>query len=86
MCARTMEAEADREGAVRAYDPGAISRSWTTKSANSGPGPAMYDLAPLPRPPVLGRNDKKNSWFGVRAVQDVSVNLKVPGVSYDTRV
>lgn len=31
------------------------------------------------------KQKKKNSWFGIRSGEDVRVNLKVPGVSYDTR-
>ncbi|KPI43774.1 uncharacterized protein AB675_6225 [Cyphellophora attinorum] len=50
---------------------------------------AGYDAAGSKGGVALGPTDKrmkKNSFVGVRAVQDVRVNLKVPGLSYDTRV
>lgn len=85
-CAQVLEAEMDREGMVRAYDPGAVQRSWSTKS---GPGPEVYDMESLvPPAKVYGdgaRREKKNSWMGIRAVQQVPVNLNVPG-GYATRV
>lgn len=85
MCARQMEAEADREGLVREYDPG-VARSWTTKSGG-GPGPAVaaYELDNLPPPRFAEPRAKKNSFMGIRGVQDVPVNLYVPG-GYATRV
>ncbi|ETN46906.1 uncharacterized protein HMPREF1541_01095 [Cyphellophora europaea CBS 101466] len=87
MCARTMEMSADREGLVRAYDPG-VAQSWSTKST-SGPAPtvAAYEMGSLPPPPIFAdRKVKKNSYLGLRAVQTVPVNLGVPGVGYATRV
>lgn len=89
--AQVFEADSDRAGLVRAYDPGFSSQSWSTthyaKSAE-GPGPAVaaYDLGSLP-PPKTFREDrtKKNSFMGIRGVQNVPVNLNTAG-GYATRV
>lgn len=86
MCARLMEAEADREGLVREYDPG-VAQNWATKSAGgSGPAVASYELGSLPPPPkFVETKAKKNSFMGIRGIQQVPVNLSVPG-GYATRV
>lgn len=86
MCARQMETEADRQGLVREYDPG-VARNWSTKSAGE-PGPTVgaYELGSLPPPPRFAESKaKKNSFMGIRDVQNIPVNLTVPG-GYATRV
>lgn len=82
MCARLMEAEADREGLVREYDPG-VARNWAAKDIG---GPGSYELGSLPPPPKRAESKvKKNSFIGIRDVQAVPVNLNIPG-GYATRV
>lgn len=109
--AQVLEAEGNREGVVRGYDPGVARRfggggaGWGVLADEvkggglvgvnvSGPMPAyeLRNTEPKQQPQQQGlmvkeqKRAKMNSWLGIRGVQDVRVNLKVPGASYDTRV